>query len=97
MSFQYALISTCDTYERGVRANQNTVVSHEGLYRGVCTAERRKNNIDILVRITVLGELPATADLRAAKVETRVVGPLVPPVVLWTKYAVSGDRRRASR
>ena len=37
----------------------------------------------IPVRITVLIEFPATADLRAAKVETRTVDPPVPPVVLY--------------
>jgi len=44
---------------------------------------RNPNDINILVRMTVFVEFPATADLRAFKVETRVVGPPAPPVVLW--------------
>ena len=38
------------------------------------------------MRITVLGEFPETADLSAAKVDTRMVDPPAPPVVLWTIY-----------
>ena len=51
--------------------------------------QKEENDRDILVRITVLAEFPATADFRAARVETRTVGPPFPPVVLH--YAVSGD------
>ena len=43
---------------------------------------------DIPVRMTVLIEFPATADLRAAKVETRTVVPPAPPVVLCVNYNV---------
>lgn len=46
--------------------------------------------------ITVFGELPDTADLRSSKVETRIVGPPAPPVVLWTRHTLSEGRGRAS-
>jgi hypothetical protein len=50
-----------------------------------------ENYKDIPVMITVLAEFPATADLRAASVDTRTVGPPLPPVVLRADHAVSGE------
>ena len=47
--------------------------------------EERKDR-DIPVRMTILLEFPVTADLRAARVETRTVDPLAPPVVLCANY-----------
>jgi hypothetical protein len=79
-----------DTYEGGVRIDCDDLVSGKGFYRGIYKrTSGGKNDRDILVRITVLAEFPATADFRAARVETRTVGPPFPPVVLH--YAVSGD------
>lgn len=59
---------------------------------------QKKGGRYIPVRITVLIEFPATADLRAAKVETRTVDPPDPPVVLYADYGVmmeAGSRRTA--
>jgi len=53
----------------------------------VALRKERKGR-DIPVRMTVLLVFPATADLRAARVETRTVGPLAPPVVLHANYNV---------
>lgn len=43
---------------------------------------RKKKGRYAPVRMTVLRAFPATADLRAANVETRTVDPPAPPVVL---------------
>jgi hypothetical protein len=47
-----------------------------------------ESRYDIPVKITIFGEFPETADVSAESVDTRVVVPPAPPVVLYE--AISG-------
>ena len=81
-----------NTYKGGIWTNTDSAISGKRTYWGVCTSKGRNNGVDIREMITVFGELPDTADLRSSKVETRMVGPPAPPVVLWTRHTLSEGR-----